>query len=67
MRLDCIMTHFRKSNQPFIRIHVESDNSAKFLRPFDLLSPVEIFIKYGGYKRFKNVTIRSEVGYQINL
>ena len=56
-----------KSKQPFIRIQVESDNPVKFLRPFDLSSPINIFINYKGFKRFKNVTIRTEVSFHINL
>lgn len=57
----------RKLNQPFIRIQIESDNPEKFLRPFNQSMPTEIAIAYEGYKRFKNVTIRTEVSFQLNI
>lgn len=50
-----------KSNQPYIRIQIESDNPVKILRPFNQSMPTKIEIGYEGYKRFKNVTIRTEV------
>jgi len=55
----------RKSNQPFIRIQIESENQQKFLRPFNQSIPTEIVIGYEGFKAFKNVTIRTQVGPQI--
>ena len=57
----------RKLNQPFIRIQIESDNPEKFLRPFNQSMPTEIAIAYEGYKRFKNVTIQTEVSFQLNI
>ena len=57
----------RKLNQPFIRIQIESDNPEKILRPFNQSMPTEIAIAYEGYKRFKNVTIRTEVSFQLNI
>ena len=55
-----------KSNKPYIRIQLESDNPVKNLRPFNQSMPTKIEIGYEGYKRFKNVTIQTEVSYQIN-
>ena len=57
----------RKLNQPFIRIQIESDNPEKILRPFNQSMPTGIDIAYEGYKRFKNVTIRTEVSFQLNI
>ena len=56
-----------KSNQPYIRIQLESDNPVKILRPFNQSMPTKIEIGYEGYKRFKNVTIRTEVSFQLNI
>ena len=56
---------FRKSYQSFLRIALNDEDSLKqkFLRPYNVSLPVKIVIRNDGYKRFRNITVQTKVGF----
>ena len=58
---------FRKSDQPFLRIDLSDKDGVnqKFLRPYNAPMPAKIVIRNDGYKKFKNITVHTQVGFQI--
>ena len=58
---------FRKSDQSFLRIELSDKNGVnqKVLRPFNAPMPAKIVIRNDGYKKFQNITVHNQVGFQI--
>ena len=58
---------FRKSYQSFLRIEFSDKETVnqKFLRPYDVSMPAKITIRNDGYKRFRNITVQTKVGFQV--
>ena len=58
---------FQKSDQSFLRIEFSDEDGVnqKFLRPYNLSMPAKIVIRNDGYKKFKNITVHTQVGFQI--
>ena len=58
---------FQKSDQSFLRIELSDKDGVnqKFLRPYDQPMPAKILIRNDGYKKFKNITVHTQVGFQI--
>ena len=58
---------FRKSYQSFLRIEFSDKESVnqKFLSKHDVSMPAKIWIRNGGYKRFRNITVQTKVGFRI--
>ena len=58
---------FQKSDQSFLRIDLSDKDGVnqKFLRPYDQPMPVKILIRNDGYKNFQNITVNTQVGFQI--
>ena len=61
------MMTFEKSHQSFLRVEI-SDNenvNQKFLRPYNPSMPAKIMIGNEGYKRFRNITVHTKVGFRL--
>ena len=58
---------FQKSNQSFLRIELSDKDGVtqKYLRPYDQPMPAKILIRNDGYKKFQNITVHTQVGFQI--
>ena len=58
---------FQKSDQSFLRIEFSDEDGVnqKFLRPYNTSMPAKILIRNDGYKKFKNITVHTQVGFQI--
>ena len=58
---------FRKSDQSFLRIELSDKNGVnqKVLRPYNAPIPAKIVIRNDGYKKFQNITVHNQVGFQI--
>ena len=58
---------FQKSDQSFLRIDLSDKDGVnqKFLRPYVQPMPAKILIRNDGYKKFKNITVHTQVGFQI--
>ena len=58
---------FQKSDQSFLRIELSDKDGVnqKFLRPYNLSMPAKIVIRNDGYKKFQNITVHTQVGFQI--
>ena len=59
------MKIFRKSYQSFLRIALNDQDSfdQKILRPYEVSMPVKLVIRNDGYKRFRNITVQTKVGF----
>ena len=57
---------FQKSDQSFLRIELSDEDivNQKFFRPYNVSMPTKIVIRNDGYKRFKNITVQTQVGFQ---
>ena len=58
---------FQKSDQSFLRIELSGEdnvNQTAFLRPYNPRMPAKLLIENDGYKRFKNITVNTKVGFQ---
>ena len=58
---------FRKSDQSFLRIELSDKGGVnqKRLRPWDLPIPAKIVVQNDGCKKFQNITVHTQVGFQI--
>ena len=58
---------FRKSDQSFLRIELSDKDHVhqEIFRPYDLQMPAKILIRNDGYKKFQNITVHTQVGFQI--
>ena len=58
---------FRRSYKSFLRIEFGDKEGVnqKFLRPYDVSMPAKIAIRNDGYKRFRNITVQTKVGFQM--
>ena len=58
---------FQKSDQSFLRIELSDEDGVnqKFLRPYNASVPAKIVIRNDGYKKFQNITVHTQVGFQI--
>ena len=58
---------FRKSDQSFLRIELSDKDGVnqKRLRHYNASMPATITIRTDGYKTFQNITVETQVGFQI--
>ena len=58
---------FQKSDQSFLRMEFSDDDNVnqKFLRPLSQSMPAKIVIKSDGYKIFRNITVHTQVGFNM--
>ena len=58
---------FRKSDQSFLRIELSDRDGVnqKILRRYNQPMPAKIVIRNDGYKKLQNITVHTQVGFQI--
>ena len=58
---------FSKSYQSFLRIEFSDEErvNQELLTPYDVSMPAKIMIRNDGYKRFRNITVQTKIGFQI--
>ena len=58
---------FQKSDQSFLRIELSDKDGVnqKILRPYNAPMQAKIVIRNDGYKKFQNITVHTQVGFQI--
>ena len=59
---------FQKSDQSFLRIELSDKYGVnqKVLRPYSAPMPAKIVIRNDGYKKFQNITVHTQVGFEID-
>ena len=58
---------FQKSDQSRLRIQFSDEDGVNqtLLRPYNACMPAKIVIRNDGYKKFQNITVNTQVGFQI--
>ena len=60
---------FQKSDQSLLLLELSDKDGVnqKFLRPYNAPMPAKIVIRNDGYKKFQNITVHTQAGFQISF